>query len=416
MVEAVALGDGTRELLLIEYPGFKDVALEGLLRLLGRLDGGVHRLAVGEAELDDDVVEKYAAAVGIGGRGDPGGPDLETGDALASRAGEELGHSGATCEARSESARSLLSKAESLGRRRGERQRLDPAGDLERRPGPVADPFQRREVAGDEAGGVIDLAVDEDRAQGHLPDSPGFVGAANRSGEDICRKLQRQSVAGYRRLVEAGGAGHATDDEDGLDGFLLDGFPLGVQQVHEPAPVGEAGVVIGAGTGVDLASQAPQFRAQLDAFPFVAEQTGGDPQLGGVLGQVRVRLGGDRAEDPRDAAVRHLQGCGDPIGGSDGPHRVGADAGLGRNQSRASMQSADPATPDLDHVVDLLVAVEPPRTRTPGTTLGESAEQGVGRFGEVLEASLGQPDQRRRSLARPCDLISVEAPSRLRGD
>ena len=103
VIEAVALGDGTRELLLIEDPGFEHVALEGLLRLLGRLDGGVHRLPVGEAELDDDVVEKYAAAVGVGGRGDPGGPDLETGDAPASRAGEELGHSGATCEARSES-------------------------------------------------------------------------------------------------------------------------------------------------------------------------------------------------------------------------------------------------------------------------------------------------------------------------
>ena len=59
------------------------------------------------------------------------------------------------------------------------------------------------------------------------------------------------------------------------------------------------------------------------------------------------------------------------------------------------MQSADPVTPDLDHVVDLLVAVEPAEDEDSGDHACESAEQGVGRFGEILEASLGEPDQRR---------------------
>ncbi len=104
MIEAIALGDGARKLLLIEDPGLDDVALEGLLRLLGRLDGDVHDLTFGQAELDDYVVEEDPATIGIGRRGDPRSPRLEAGDALASLRGGKLGHSGADCGARSVSA------------------------------------------------------------------------------------------------------------------------------------------------------------------------------------------------------------------------------------------------------------------------------------------------------------------------
>ena len=114
-----------------------------------------------------------------------------------------------------------------------------------------------------------------------------------------------------------------------------------------------------------------------------------------MLGQIGVGLGRDGTEDPGDPPVGHLERCGDPIGGAEGAHRVRTDTGLCRNQGRSPAQPADAVAPDLDHVVDLLIVVEPAEDQDSGDHSSEGSQQGVGGFGEVLKAALGEPDQGR---------------------
>ena len=71
VVEAVALGHGAGELVLADRALLEEHPLGRAAGGARGLDGGLHHLALGEAELDDDVGEEAAGAAAAAGRGDP---------------------------------------------------------------------------------------------------------------------------------------------------------------------------------------------------------------------------------------------------------------------------------------------------------------------------------------------------------